>query len=80
MILNSRQTVVMMIPKTAIEYIAMTVESLNGEMIVTGEPSCGGIPSKEFNEQQFQVVVTISLNYPHTQALAEWEKMSGILF
>ena len=52
MILNSRQTVVMMIPRTPIEYITMTDSSLKDEITVIGDPSCGGIPSvaKENNK------------------------------
>ena len=46
MILNSRQTVVMMIPRTPIEYIiTMTETKRKGEMKVIGGPSCGGIPN-----------------------------------
>ena len=47
MMLNSRQTVVMMIPKTAIEYTTVTETRLKDEMTVIGVPSCGGKPSVE---------------------------------
>ena len=44
MILNSRQTVVVMIPMTATEYIRMA-GTLSYRMKVIGDPSCGGMPS-----------------------------------
>ena len=65
MILNSRQTVVMMIPKTPIEYITMTETSLKDEMTVTGEPSCGGKPPMYQRNQHMYAHTVISMSDEH---------------
>ena len=61
MALKSRQTVVMIITRTPIEYITMTETSLCCEMTVIGEPSCGGKPSIENENYYLKVTVAVAL-------------------